>query len=894
MLRWQIGLIGLTLVLTGCSPQSGLTLTDVLSLLGSDTGLGHPDLPQGGVRVQLVNASGHEADVRVTMRVAGEQVHFSFQRLAINAADLVIGPDRADSVLVEITLLGNPNQALQPLTYFLGLGFHSGDTILVRILPPADGGDSGHHPPSDGDQEPGQDGSGGQTTPPLPVAVTIEGLKTDVRVSPGMEVGFDVVVAGDARSAARINVYADRDRTPASGDEITIATDLAAAGRIPIRWTVPDLPPARYFIYAEVRDGAAVVRSAFAPGAVRVNAPPQLSFDSPRPNQAVTLGRPLVIAWAGVDADDDAQIAIFLDTDNHYAGDQTERILRSGISAREVQDRQYTLDTWTLAPGVYYVGGVIDDGLSTAVAYAGPVLITRRLVGRFRPSDFAPGEMVTISGATSGLFGAAIDASRSLNAATDALADIVVGDPAALIDTGEANVPGGAAYYFQSPGGNWPRNLTASDATLRFIGEGAAADTGRRVALLGPLGGDAPADGALLIGAPRFVTQGTGPDGRAYLLRGPALLPLIGQQPDIALGALQAGLGATLWADAGAAVGLDVAALGDVDGSGTPDFAIGAVGARSAAVGYVGAAYVFSGDNPPVGGAVQYQAGAQLLGVSPDELAGYAIRSVRDANADNIDELAIGAPGGYRQADRTAADRRAGVVYLVFGHESLLVGDGQSYSLAELGQSLAGRIFVGENEGDLAGAAIASGDFDGDGQPDLLIGAPGYAKGRGRVYLVYDVGGSGLPDAPARIDLGLVGSTYAGAILDGLAAGDQLGFAVASAGDFDGLCVDDRHIDDLLLGAPGAESARGVAYLLYGNAAPPLTGRVDLANIGTTTLPGWELVGEEGLVSRLGEALSAGDVNGDGLSDVAIGAPGDLGNPGAAHVLFGRPAPLAR
>ncbi len=271
MSRWLVGSLTLAVGLSGCSLDGLPSLSDVASQLGTDIGPVGLDVPSGWTRVQLVNASGHEADVRITMQVAGERVHFSLQHLAIDESNLVIGPDRADSVLVEITLLGDPDRVLAPLTYFLDHGFHSGDTIFVPIAVPSDGDDS-HGPGGDGGDAPG---GGDQAEPPLqPITLAIEGLRSDVRVKPGMSIGFDVVVTGEPSSTGRISVFADPDRTAASGDEITIAANRVIVTRVAILWIVPDLSPGRYYVYAEARDGTSVARSEFAPGAVQVDTPP--------------------------------------------------------------------------------------------------------------------------------------------------------------------------------------------------------------------------------------------------------------------------------------------------------------------------------------------------------------------------------------------------------------------------------------------------------------------------------------------------------------------------------------------------------------------------------------------------------------------------------------------
>ena len=105
-------------------------------------------------------------------------------------------------------------------------------------------------------------------------------------------------------------------------------------------------------------------------------------------------------------------------------------------------------------------------------------------------------------------------------------------------------------------------------------------------------------------------------------------------------------------------------------------------------------------------------------------------------------------------------------------------------------------------------------------------------------------------------------------------------------GDFD-----EDGAEDILLGAPGADAERGIAYFLYGNQA--FDGVVPLVFAGTCDVQGWQLQGaEEG--SRLGFDLGGrGDLNLDGAGDVIIGAPGNFPKgiaEGHAYIIFGDPS----
>jgi hypothetical protein len=189
----------------------------------------------------------------------------------------------------------------------------------------------------------------------------------------------------------------------------------------------------------------------------------------------------------------------------------------------------------------------------------------------------------------------------------------------------------------------------------------------------------------------------------------------------------------------------------------------------------------------------------------------------------------------------------------------------------------------------MLGSSLAAGDFNKDGYADLAVGVPGYNTAgvkAGAVNVLYGSAtglGVGL-DSPAS----QIWSRESDGVLGEPAEGDRFGHSLA-AGDFDG-----TGFDDLAIGVPGDDIGdakdAGSVNVLYGSAT------------GITTLHNqlWDQTGldENGGVEAgdaFGSALAAGDFNGNGVADLAIGVPGEdvevgiviFSNAGSVDVLYG-------
>lgn len=232
-----------------------------------------------------------------------------------------------------------------------------------------------------------------------------------------------------------------------------------------------------------------------------------------------------------------------------------------------------------------------------------------------------------------------------------------------------------------------------------------------------------------------------------------------------------------------------------------------------------------------------------------------------DTNGDAIDDLAVGA----RHADGLGNEKTdSGEVYLFFGRD---YDSWSALSPIDLLFTNADVTVYGVDEGDNLSSflGLSLGDVNGDELDDLLIGAP-LASGQGNLKPtsgeVYAILGQNT--WASIVDLS---TTPADAIFYGLDAGDWLGSSVAS-GD-----VDFDFTDDILIGAPGGDGPgnerpdnAGEAYVIF---TFPAEKNIELAVPDAAQII---IYGAE-TYDNLGYAISSGDLNGDEMDDVLVGAP---------------------
>jgi hypothetical protein len=305
------------------------------------------------------------------------------------------------------------------------------------------------------------------------------------------------------------------------------------------------------------------------------------------------------------------------------------------------------------------------------------------------------------------------------------------------------------------------------------------------------------------------------------------------------------------------------------------------------------AAFELRSLDPRAGG--DGSAGFILRGIDANDYSGYSVSGAGDVNGDGRDDLIIGATGGDPNDHQDGGES-----YVVFGR----TGDfPAAFELRSLhpgagGDGSAGFILKGIDQGDRTGSAVSgAGDINGDGLDDLLIvarrGEPNGQLEAGETYVVFGRA-QGFPAAfeLRRLDPAAGGDGSAGFILKGIDADDYSGSSVSEAGDVNG-----DGIDDLIIGARGGDTNgpdAGESYVVFGRTTS-FPAAFELSSLD----PAEGGDGSEGFIlngidigDQSGSSVSGtGDVNGDGVDDLLIGAPGagaNANHSGESYVVFGR------
>jgi hypothetical protein len=546
----------------------------------------------------------------------------------------------------------------------------------------------------------------------------------------------------------------------------------------------------------------------------------------------------------------------------------------------------------------------------------------RALVYLGSPSGLSTSPNWSVIGTTTDL-GRAVSTAGDVNG--DGYSDVIVSTAYGTIDS--ANILGGAYLYLGSSSG------LSSTPAWRARGTKYFENYGNSVCTAGDINGDGYSD--IVIGAPQYSINSSSNEGAVYGFYGSSTG--LASTPDWFVTGPQSGY----------KFGYAVYTAGDVNGDGYSDVVIGAPDS--------GKAFVFHGS---ASGLSQTQnwvaAGAAGSGF------GFSVSTAGDIDGDGFSEILVGAPGGSGQAfaySGSPSGLSANNVWSVSNDGSTIAlgftvciagdvnGDGYSDALIS-GYSPKAFVYNGSPSGfnstnswtyaggggSFGWSVASAGDINGDGYSDVIIGAPDYNNGAatvGKFFIFHgsannlpsipsfvktgtnsgasiyrigrcvasagDVNSDGYSDVAVGITTGVFGVSEFGGVeiyygsptgisstaswtKSSEVSGDKFGTSVATAGDVNG-----DGYSDILVGAWGLNSFSGAAYSFYGS------------ENGLSSNANWSAAGPS--ASWFGYSVSsAGDVNGDGYADVVVGAPNDsyFGSPnGSAFVYHGSSSGLS-
>lgn len=287
-----------------------------------------------------------------------------------------------------------------------------------------------------------------------------------------------------------------------------------------------------------------------------------------------------------------------------------------------------------------------------------------------------------------------------------------------------------------------------------------------------------------------------------------------------------------------------------------------------------------------------YYGVVRVFGADASDTSGSAVRGAGDVNGDGIDDIMISAPSAS-PLGRTSA----GIVYIIFGRLGGFENSTIDLRTFTTSYTTGFRVLGAYASGNLGIRTGGNGDFNGDGIDDIVVGCnrgnPGTPPriSAGEVYVLFghDAKSYNVSDIDT---LTFTTNLSIGFRMLGAVSSDSLGTFAGSAGD-----VNEDGIDDIVVSAPAAtsngRSSGGMVYVIYGRNYTSYEAKdIDILTFQFTSTSGFQIFGGNAGDGCGRGTDGIGDVNGDGIDDIAVGCyaadPLSKSLAGLVYVIFGR------